>query len=46
MIVKEFFDTPFKSGEIGRFNLESHFKPTFKISCNVLLNSYPKLKKI
>ena len=32
-----------ENGEIGRFNLESHFLPTLKISCSVLLNSYSKL---
>ena len=31
------------SGDIDRFNLEQHFWPTLKISCSVLLKSYPKL---
>ena len=35
-----------KNGEIGRFNLESDFRPALKISCSVLLNSYPELENI
>ena len=43
MAVKEFSKPTSKNGEIGRLNLESHFSPTLKICCSVLLNSYPKL---
>ena len=32
--------------EMCRFNLESRFESIVKISCSVLLNSYPKLCKI
>ena len=42
MAVNEFFETSSKNGEIGCFNLESHFSLTLKISCSVLLNSYPE----
>ena len=43
MAVKEFSKPTSKNGEIGHFNLESHFWPTLKISSSVLLNLYPKL---
>ena len=41
--VKNFSEPTSRNGEIGCFNLESHFLPTLKVSCNVLLNLYPKL---
>ena len=34
-----------KNGEKRRFNPESHFRPSLKISQSVLLNSYPRLLK-
>ena len=43
VVAKEFFETDFSKWGIYRFNLESHFWPTLKISCSVLLNSYPTL---
>ena len=40
---KNFLKPTSKNGEIGHFDLESHFSPTLKISCCVLLNSYSNL---
>ena len=42
---KTFSKPTSKNGEIGRFNPQSHFWLTLKISCSLLLNSYPKLLK-
>ena len=38
MAVKEFSKILSKNREIGRFNLQNHFRSTLKISCSVLLN--------
>ena len=39
---KNFSKATSKNGEIGHFNLASHFRPNLKISCStlILLNSY------
>ena len=42
-LFKNFSKYASKNGEIGSFNLESHFSTTLIISCSVPLNSFPEL---